>query len=141
MCLIVTDFVVSLSSSSLRFKTAITGGIGWPALVLNSSPYCIDPSLRAFRTQEKMVLKTLNQHPSWSLTYAEVYFPSHLSSSPRQPNTLQCDGSKSLANWALSPDKKLFAFVVSTFVSTYSQPRPWELFERQFSRVRTKMTY
>jgi hypothetical protein len=44
--------------------------------------------------------------------------PSHLSSSRLQANTLRCDGSKSLANWALSPDKKLFAFVISTFVST-----------------------
>lgn len=44
--------------------------------------------------------------------------PSHLSSSRRQANTFQYDGSKSLANWALSPDKKLFAFVISTFVST-----------------------
>ena len=48
----------------------------------------------------------------------EAYLPSHLSSSRRQANTLRCDGSKSLANWALSPNKKLFAFVISTFVST-----------------------
>ena len=56
--------------------------------------------------------------------------PSHLNSSRRQANTLRCDGSKSLTNWALSPDKKFFAFVICTFVSTYSQLRPWELFER-----------
>ena len=67
-----------LSSSTLRFEPTITGGIGRPALVPKSSLYCIDPSLRAFRMSEKMVLKTLNQHLSWSLTYEEVYIQSLL---------------------------------------------------------------
>ena len=73
MCRIMIDFGVFLSSSMLRFEPMIIGGIGWPALVLKSSPYCIDQSLRAFRMPGKMVLKTLNQHLSWSLTYANVY--------------------------------------------------------------------